>query len=120
MRGMADLAMRGPKHAIILASLFAALPMLFWVSAAIVSLVVLRRGVAQGAKVFAWALAVCYRLGSTGASIHNYRINQHDTARSGASPNRFLAKKPYWHCANWCDHCTFICTVCTKCHCSNG
>lgn len=56
MRGMADLAMRDPKHAIILASLFAALPMLFWVSAAIVSLVILRRGVAQGAKVFAWAL----------------------------------------------------------------
>ena len=56
MRVLAEWAMRGPKQAIGLATLFACVPMLFWVSGAIVSLVVLRRGVDQGVKVLAWAL----------------------------------------------------------------
>ena len=56
MRVLAEWAMRGPKQAIGLATLFACVPMLFWVSGAIVSLVVLRRGVDQGIKVLAWAL----------------------------------------------------------------
>lgn len=56
MRGLAELAMRGPKQAIGLATLFACIPMLFWVSGAIISLVVLRRGINQGVKVLAWAL----------------------------------------------------------------
>ncbi len=56
MRGLAELAMRGPKQAMILATLFACIPMLFWLSAAIVSLVMLRRGIDQGLKVLMWAL----------------------------------------------------------------
>ncbi len=55
MRGLAELAMRGPKQAMILAIVFACIPMLFWVSAAIISLVVLRRGAAEGLKLLAWA-----------------------------------------------------------------
>ena len=56
MRVLAEWTMRGPKQATGLAALFACIPMLFWVSGAIVSLVVLRRGVDQGVKVLAWAL----------------------------------------------------------------
>ena len=32
MRGLAELVMRGPKQAMILATVFACIPMLFWVS----------------------------------------------------------------------------------------
>ncbi|MFK0569541.1 hypothetical protein [Endozoicomonas sp.] len=56
MRGLAELAMRGPKQAMVLAMVFACIPMLFWVSAAIISLVVLRRGTAEGLKLLAWAV----------------------------------------------------------------
>lgn len=56
MRGVAALAMKGPKQAVLLATLFACLPMMFWLSAAIVSLVVLRRGIDHGLKVLMWAL----------------------------------------------------------------
>lgn len=56
MRGLAELAMRGPKQALILAMVFACIPMLFWVSAAIISLVVLRRGIREGLKLLPWAL----------------------------------------------------------------
>ena len=56
MRGLAELAMRGPKQAMILATVFACIPMLFWVGAAIISLVVLRRGTSEGLKILAWAV----------------------------------------------------------------
>ena len=56
MRGLAEWAMRGPWQAKCLAVLFACIPMLFWVSSAIISLVVLRRGIDQGLKILAWAL----------------------------------------------------------------
>ena len=56
MRGLAELAMRGPKQATALAILFACIPVLFWFSAAIISLVILRRGIGEGVKVLAWAL----------------------------------------------------------------
>ena len=56
MRGLAELAMRGPKQAVVMSVLFACVPVLFWLSAAIVSLVILRRGVDQGLKVLMWAL----------------------------------------------------------------
>jgi len=55
MRALAELAMRGPRQAIALATVFACIPMLFWVSAAIIALVVLRRGSSEGLKIFAWA-----------------------------------------------------------------
>ncbi|MGI2026981.1 hypothetical protein [Endozoicomonas sp. GU-1] len=56
MRGLAELVMRGPKQAMILATVFACIPMLFWVSAAIISLVVLRRGTSEGLKILTWAV----------------------------------------------------------------
>lgn len=56
MRGLADFAMRGPKQALFLAVLFASIPMLFWLSSAVVTLVLLRRGMGQGLKVLMWAL----------------------------------------------------------------
>ena len=56
MRGLAEWALRGPRQAICLATLFACIPMLFWVSSAIIALVVLRRGVDQGVKILAWTL----------------------------------------------------------------
>ena len=56
MRRLAELVMRGPRQATALAVLFACAPMLFWFSAAIISLVILRQGMNQGVKVLAWAL----------------------------------------------------------------
>ena len=56
MRGLAELAMRGPKEAMGLAVVFACIPMFYWVSAAIIALVVLRRGTDAGLKILAWAV----------------------------------------------------------------
>ena len=56
MRGLADYAMRGPKQALFLTVLFASIPMLFWLSSAVIALVILRRGVDQGLKLLMWAL----------------------------------------------------------------
>ncbi|MGI9282589.1 MAG: hypothetical protein ACR2PX_23585 [Endozoicomonas sp.] len=56
MRKLAELAMKSPKHSLFLAVIFACIPMLFWLSAAMVSLVILRRGIDQGLKVLMWAL----------------------------------------------------------------
>lgn len=56
MRGLAGFAMRGPKQALFLAVLFASIPMLFWLSSAIIALVILRRGIDQGLKLLMWAL----------------------------------------------------------------
>jgi|TARA_B110000977_G_scaffold142559_1_gene180895 hypothetical protein len=56
MRGLAQYAMRGNKQAIMAAVLFAIIPVLFWISAAIVALVILRKGYRDGAQVFMWSL----------------------------------------------------------------
>lgn len=56
MKALAQFAMRGPVQAAGLAALMAALPFLFWVSAAIIALVMLRVGVTAGFKVALWAL----------------------------------------------------------------
>ena len=56
MRRLAEFAMQGPKQALLMAVLFASIPMLFWLSAAIVALVVLRRGVTHGLQLLMWAL----------------------------------------------------------------
>ena len=66
MRGLAELAMRGPKQAVTLSVLFACVPVLFWLSGAIVSLVVLSRGVGQGLKVLAWAVLPSIAWAATG------------------------------------------------------
>lgn len=56
MTGIARYAMQGPRQAVLLAVLFAAIPLLYWVSAAIVSLVMLRQGLEKGINVLLPAL----------------------------------------------------------------
>lgn len=56
MRALAEYIMRGRTQAAIVVGLTAALPMLFWISAAGASLVLLRKGMAQSASTIIWAL----------------------------------------------------------------
>jgi len=56
MRALAEYLMRGPRQAVIVAVIAAALPMMFWLSAAVLTLVTLRKGVGQGVSVLVWAL----------------------------------------------------------------
>ena len=56
MTGIARYAMQGPRQAVLVAVLFAAIPLLYWVSAAIVSLVILRQGLDKGINVLLPAL----------------------------------------------------------------
>lgn len=56
MRALAEFVMRGRIQAIAVASLAAASSLFAWVGAAVVALVVLRRGPAQGLVVLGWSL----------------------------------------------------------------
>ena len=56
MRALAEIAMRGRAYAIGLSMAGAVLPLLTWVSASIVSLVVLRKGASDGSIVLLWTL----------------------------------------------------------------
>lgn len=56
MGAIARFCMQGPRHAALLAVLFAALPLMYWVSAAIVALVILRQGFNQGLNILLAAL----------------------------------------------------------------
>lgn len=56
MKALAEFVMRGRKPAILVVMIAAVLPMLFPVSAAAGSLVLLRRGLADAASVVGWAL----------------------------------------------------------------
>jgi hypothetical protein len=56
VRGLAAFAMRGRPQASVVAALASALPLLSWLGASIVALVVLRRGNKEGLLVFLWAL----------------------------------------------------------------
>ena len=56
MRALAKYLMRGPKQAVIVAVIAAALPLMFWLSAAVLTLVTLRKGVGEGINVLVWAL----------------------------------------------------------------
>ncbi|HZJ91957.1 MAG TPA: hypothetical protein VFD09_02610 [Thiopseudomonas sp.] len=56
MRRLAEYIMRGRMQAISVVALASALPMMFWLSAAAVSLVLLRRGLADALGVIVWAL----------------------------------------------------------------
>lgn len=56
MRKLAELIMRGRSQAILVAMIAAMLPMMYWISAAAVGLVTLRRGPADGAGLLAWSL----------------------------------------------------------------
>lgn len=48
---IARYVMQGPRQAMTLAVVFAAIPLLYWVSAAVVALVILRQGLSQGMNV---------------------------------------------------------------------
>lgn len=56
MRALAEFIMRGRMQAIFVVAGAAALPMLFWLSAAAGSLVLLRRGLNDGLSVLVWAV----------------------------------------------------------------
>lgn len=56
MRALADFIMRGRTQAILVVAGGALLPMLFWLSAAAGSLVLLRRGLGDALAILAWAL----------------------------------------------------------------
>lgn len=56
MRALAELVMRGRRYAIGASMVGALIPLLNWLSTAIVSLVVLRRGAAEGSIVLLWAM----------------------------------------------------------------
>lgn len=57
MRALAEYAMRGYPQAAVAAGVTTALPFLFWLGAAVVALITMRRGWADGLKVGIWALA---------------------------------------------------------------
>lgn len=56
MRALAQFAMRGPLQASGVAAVTTAIPLLFWIGAAVVGLVILRLGLSQGLNVGLWAL----------------------------------------------------------------
>lgn len=56
MRGLAEYIMRGRKQATLVVAVAAAIPLLFWVSAAALALVVLRRGISEALPVLAWGI----------------------------------------------------------------
>jgi len=56
MRALAEYVMRGRRQALWVAALTAGIPMFFWVSAATVGLVTLRRGLREGAFIALWSL----------------------------------------------------------------
>lgn len=56
MRELAKYVMRGPRQAAVVAFLGALIPMMFWVSAAVIGLVTLRQGIQQGLAIFVWSM----------------------------------------------------------------
>lgn len=56
MRALAQYVMRGPLQAGGVAAVTTAVPLLFWIGAAVVGLVILRLGISQGLNVGLWAL----------------------------------------------------------------
>lgn len=56
MRALAQYVMRGPLQAGGVAAVTTAVPLLFWIGAAVVGLVILRLGIRQGLNIGLWAL----------------------------------------------------------------
>ena len=56
MRALAEWVMKGRKQAAFVAVIAALLPLLYWVSAAVIALVTLRKGPQDGAGVLVWAV----------------------------------------------------------------
>lgn len=59
MQAIARFSMQGPRQAALMAMIFAALPLMYWISAAVVALVILRQGLSQGVNVLLAALLPC-------------------------------------------------------------
>lgn len=55
MRALAEFVMRGPLQAAGVATLTVAIPLLFWIGAAVLGLVILRLGLRQGVNIGIWA-----------------------------------------------------------------
>jgi hypothetical protein len=56
MRALAQFVMRGPLQAGGVAVVTTAIPLLFWIGAAVIGLVILRLGISQGLNITLWAL----------------------------------------------------------------
>jgi len=56
MRALAQYVMRGPMQAGGVAAVATALPLLFWIGAAVIGLVILRLGIRQGLNIGLWAI----------------------------------------------------------------
>ncbi|MBE0484978.1 hypothetical protein [Marinobacter sp.] len=56
MRALAQFVMRGPLQAGGVAAVTTAVPLLFWIGAAVIGLVILRLGIRQGLNIGLWAL----------------------------------------------------------------
>ncbi len=55
MQFLARYAMQGHRQAVAIATICTAIPLLFWVSAAIIALITLRKGVTEGVTLLLWA-----------------------------------------------------------------
>lgn len=55
MRDLASFVMQGPRQAATVATISTLVPMMFWVGAAVICLVTLRRGLSAGLQIFVWA-----------------------------------------------------------------
>lgn len=56
MRGLAEYIMRGSKQATLVVAVTAAIPLLFWFSAAALALVILRRGLNEALSILVWGI----------------------------------------------------------------
>lgn len=56
MRGLAEYIMRGRREATLAVAIAAAIPLLFWFSAAALALVILRRGLSEALPILAWGM----------------------------------------------------------------
>lgn len=56
MRALAETLMKGRSQAVMVVVIAAMLPLLYWVSAAGVGLITLRKGVTEGTRILVWAL----------------------------------------------------------------
>jgi len=54
MQGLAEYIMRGRRQATLVVGLSVAIPLLFWFGAVVLALVILRRGLSEGASVVIW------------------------------------------------------------------
>jgi hypothetical protein len=66
MRALAGFVMRGRREALMVTIIASVVPMFFWVGSAVVGLLTLRRGAAEGGFVALWAMLPCLVLARLG------------------------------------------------------